>query len=245
MEIFTENNKQILDKENYIKSFQDKTIFDDGGVPEDVIVFDGAEDKNSFIVKKAYYYGKEIYDRDYSIIINGKYINNIDVDNKTLESLILEITLIKNILEKIGEIAFGHCKSLSYIELPDSLKTTGDEIFRDCKNLVGVKLPDKVEDIGRYIFEGSGIKRIGLFGKVITDKDLIENIKTSYHFIQYAAENGKFIPKYNKIHYTSICCISNNINVYINGAYDVELSASVVFIKKSTFLLKITCFTKV
>jgi len=109
-----------------------------------------------------------------------------------------EIVFSQN-LEKIGEIAFGHCNSLSYIELPDSLKTTDDEIFRDCKNLVGVKLPDKIEDIGRYIFEGSGIKRIGLFGKVIDDKDLIENIKTSYHFIQYAVENGKFIPKYNTV----------------------------------------------
>lgn len=78
------------DKEETIKAFQDKTIFDDGGIPEDVIIFDGVEDRHSFIIKKVYSYDKETYDKDYSIIVNAKYLSNSNVDNKILKLFIIE-----------------------------------------------------------------------------------------------------------------------------------------------------------
>lgn len=78
------------DKEAAIKEFKDKTIFDDDGIPEDVIVFDSINDRDGFTIKKEYSYDKKIYDNDYSVIVDGKYLSNCDIDNKILELLIIE-----------------------------------------------------------------------------------------------------------------------------------------------------------
>lgn len=78
------------DKENYIKSFQDKTIFDDGGIPEDVIVFDSAKEKQEFGIVKDYCYVTPDAKNRYSINIYAMLKNKSDIEEKELKNVIIE-----------------------------------------------------------------------------------------------------------------------------------------------------------
>lgn len=78
------------DKENYIKSFQDKTIFDDGGVPEDVIIFDSAKEKEEFGIIKDYDYVTPDDKNRYNISIVARLKNKTDIDVNELYSVMVE-----------------------------------------------------------------------------------------------------------------------------------------------------------
>lgn len=54
-------------------------------------------------------------------------------------------------LETIGEIAFGQCKKLTKINLPDGLKKIGIGCFNS-SSLEELILPDSVKEIGRSAF---------------------------------------------------------------------------------------------
>ena len=78
------------DKENYIKSFQDKTIFGGIIIPEDVIVFDNNKKSRTMLIEKCYSYNKNYNGKKYSIIIEGVYENSTNIDNDKLRPLIEE-----------------------------------------------------------------------------------------------------------------------------------------------------------
>ena len=78
------------DKENYIKSFQDKTIFDDGGVPEDVIIFDTVKESEEFGIAKSYSYITPDTQSRYSIGIYAMVKNKSDIEEKELRNVIIE-----------------------------------------------------------------------------------------------------------------------------------------------------------
>ena len=78
------------DKEETIKAFQDKTIFVDGGIPEDVIVFDSGKESEEFGIVKDYCYVTSDEKNRYSINIYAMLKNISDIDEKELKNVIIE-----------------------------------------------------------------------------------------------------------------------------------------------------------
>lgn len=71
----------------------------------------------------------------------------------------------------IGYDAFGGCKGLTSVTIPDSVTSIGDYAFSYCSGLTNIAIPDSVESIGKFAFVwdemlkditlGCGIKQIG------------------------------------------------------------------------------------
>ena len=55
-------------------------------------------------------------------------------------------------LEKIGNMAFMHCRKLKTIHFGRNIKTIGDMAFLGCKQLNSIVLPESVETIGVFSF---------------------------------------------------------------------------------------------
>ncbi len=56
----------------------------------------------------------------------------------------------------IKEWAFGHCKSLQFVRIPDSVTEIGEAAFYQCESLMELSLPDGVTKIEDYTFLGCG-----------------------------------------------------------------------------------------
>ena len=52
----------------------------------------------------------------------------------------------------IGHAAFSNCKSITSVELPDSIKRINNSAFNYCQSLANIEIPDGVEFIGEYAF---------------------------------------------------------------------------------------------
>ena len=57
-------------------------------------------------------------------------------------------------MTEIGAYAFGGCKSLSSITIPNSVKEIGKGAFWDCTRLTSITIPNSVEIIGAFAFGG-------------------------------------------------------------------------------------------
>ena len=68
-------------------------------------------------------------------------------------------------LESIGSGAFDACKSLTSINLGNSLKTVGDRAFASCAALEELHFPPSVESLGENVIGGcSGLKTLSIGG---------------------------------------------------------------------------------
>ena len=105
------------DKENYIKSFQDKTIFDDGGVPEDVIIFDTVKESEEFGIAKSYSYITPDTQSRYSIGIYAMVKNKSDIEESEIRNLIIENLdeLFNNFNESLLESYVTSNNDITYI----------------------------------------------------------------------------------------------------------------------------------
>lgn len=54
----------------------------------------------------------------------------------------------------VGEYAFGNCKNLTSIQLPESLTSIGGSAFSSCTNLTSIHLPESLTSIGGRAFSG-------------------------------------------------------------------------------------------
>lgn len=54
----------------------------------------------------------------------------------------------------IGFQAFSYCKSLSSVQLPDTLTGIGQHAFADCHALEQITIPSSVHHLGKHIFSG-------------------------------------------------------------------------------------------
>lgn len=68
----------------------------------------------------------------------------------------------------IGFQAFSYCKSLSSVQLPDTLTGIGQHAFTGCISLPSVSLPSSVVYLGNSAFEGcNGFTRIDIPDKIV------------------------------------------------------------------------------
>ena len=59
---------------------------------------------------------------------------------------------IPNSVTTIGDSAFDFCDSLTSINIPNSVTTIGDSAFEDCSSLVNINIPNSFTTIGRGAF---------------------------------------------------------------------------------------------
>ena len=105
---------------------------------------------------------------------NAYYLGNDDNPYYALiEAKDTAITSCKIVNEKtklIASRAFGDCRQLSEITIPDSVLYIDSEVFRDCRGLTDIRIPDSVVDIRDKAFMlctgltnltiGNGVKSI-------------------------------------------------------------------------------------
>ena len=66
----------------------------------------------------------------------------------------LQSITIPNSVTSIGDEAFSDCDSLQSITIPNSVTSIGDKAFSDCKSLQSVTIPNSVTKIGDEAFSG-------------------------------------------------------------------------------------------
>ena len=62
--------------------------------------------------------------------------------------------IIPNSVTNIGDRAFGHCESLTSINIPNSVTNIGDGAFYNCESLTSINIPNSVTNIGKVAFYG-------------------------------------------------------------------------------------------
>lgn len=118
------------------------------GLPfKDLLEQGKEEDLNSHIT---------MYENDRSHI--DEYGVRYTADEKKLircpKNIDVEKYIVKEGVKVLGLQAFGFCKSLNMIVLPNSLVNIGNGAFNMCSKLKYVHIPDKVKEIGRHAFVG-------------------------------------------------------------------------------------------
>jgi hypothetical protein len=64
-----------------------------------------------------------------------------------------EVVLPENILTEIGSWAFYQCKSLTQINIPESVTDIEEIAFYGCQSLVSMKIPSTVTSLGNNVFK--------------------------------------------------------------------------------------------
>lgn len=91
-------------------------------------------------------------------------------DEETLEDTMPWINRRKEIISlvieegvtSIGNEAFCECENLTDVTIPSSVERIGCYAFADCWKLSEVKLPENLKRLEEGIFDGTGIKEIGI-----------------------------------------------------------------------------------
>lgn len=79
---------------------------------------------------------------------------------------------IRKGVKVIGDVAFGGCKSLTNINIPNSVTTIGYSAFVSCDSLVNINIPNSVTTIGEYAFDGcESLVNINIPNSVTTIED--------------------------------------------------------------------------
>ncbi len=74
--------------------------------------------------------------------------NYTDWDFSEVKKLVVE-----NGITRIGNSAFGICRNLTDVSLPDSIISIGEWAFSECRTLTSIIIPNSVTDIGIGAFE--------------------------------------------------------------------------------------------
>ncbi len=97
-----------------------------------------------------------------------KYSKNWKRLLKAPESLRGKYSIRKGV-KVIGDLAFGDCKFLTNINIPNSVTTIGDGAFAYCKSLTNINIPNSVTTIGGGAFwECNSLTSINIPNSVVT-----------------------------------------------------------------------------
>ena len=125
-----------------------------GGVGESSVYSENCKMELSF--DKSYYIVTDVEDHDCKELVipseyKGKPVKEIGPsafeDCRSLTSID-----IPDSVTSIGRYAFDSCSSLTSVEIPDSVTSIGYSAFYNCSNLTSVEIPDSVTSIGDRAF---------------------------------------------------------------------------------------------
>ncbi|MBQ6006472.1 MAG: leucine-rich repeat domain-containing protein [Selenomonadaceae bacterium] len=81
--------------------------------------------------------------------------------------------------------AFTECKSLTSIQIPNSVKTIGEGAFYACTSLTSVKIPDSVTTIGEEAFRDcESLTSIQIPESTILGEDVFKGCKPSLQILR-------------------------------------------------------------
>lgn len=73
----------------------------------------------------------------------------------------------------IGERAFGSCKRLKSVRIPDSITSIGDGAFGGCSGLTEINIPDSVTELGSGVFSNcTELKSVVIHGNILSLEDI-------------------------------------------------------------------------
>lgn len=180
----------------------------------------------NFVIKKEYCYDKKIYNKDYSIIVSGKYLSNNDIDDKIVELLIIE-NLDKLFMTKNRK---KQCEVMDkYLSINGDLSYVVNAI-RNCTSFASEsELSVSVLEGGKVIQNVSYINGILCSYTSISNlNDCILNTTygvgdginfgtkcdfSSYKYVQELVEY-EYKNLYNLINYNNKCVCENSENVF-------------------------------
>lgn len=85
---------------------------------------------------------------------DGRINSEINSFTDYTDDIIIPYTANGYLVSRIGKNAFLRCKSLSSVEIPNSVTTIGGSAFRDCTGLSSVTIPNSVTTIDDSAFRG-------------------------------------------------------------------------------------------
>ena len=91
----------------------------------------------------------------YEII--GDEVTITDCDEAASGALAVPATIEGKPVTAIGASAFRYCRSVTAINLPDSVASIGDYAFYYCGSLTGITIPAGVTSIGSSVFRSCGL----------------------------------------------------------------------------------------
>ncbi len=87
---------------------------------------------------------------------DGREISNV-VENFSIETVVLADSV-----QSIGKRAFGGCRVLSRVNIPNGISKIEDETFAGCYKLESIDIPDSVTEIGEKAFTYAGLINLEL-----------------------------------------------------------------------------------
>lgn len=103
--------------------------------------------------------GAESYgDYSYKVLDNGTV--EITSYSGSEEKVDIPAEIDGKSVTSIGSWAFGDCKSLTSVTIPDSVTEIGYSAFSGCSSLTSITIPDSVTSIGDYAFNGCAVLQV-------------------------------------------------------------------------------------
>ena len=93
----------------------------------------------------------EAYIIGYAPVVNYTWTDMLSAD---YFPYLRKIEFINTNIIGISEVGFRNCRSLTTINLPDSLASIGPNAFNSCSSLPTINLPDSLASIGKAAFYG-------------------------------------------------------------------------------------------
>ena len=93
--------------------------------------------------------------------VGGGSLLSTAVPSSTSGAITIPPSLGGHAVASIGFYAFGDCRRLTSVTIPDSVTSIGSSAFEGCSGLTSVTIPDGVTSIGDYAFrECSGLTNV-------------------------------------------------------------------------------------
>lgn len=146
---------------------------------------------------------------------NGVFTNDSYILNVTLPSTLikignyaffgcsglesLDLSECKN-LTSIGLSAFGECRSLKSVTIPDSVNNIGSQAFQNCSSLISVTINQYIfenfqseYDFGYLLINISSGEKIYVPQTIVEDSNVVMENYLSSNFTQSGLENGYYV----------------------------------------------------
>lgn len=149
------------------------------------------------------------------------------------ETTVTELSVLERyegmVVTGIGNHAFNNCRTLTSIDLPDSITTIGEYAFSNCAALSSITIPDKVTTIGDYAFYGCAAITSITIPKSVTSIGTTALFNRALTSIEVQSGNSVYHSEGNCLIETatqtllvgcSTSVIPNDVKIIGSGAFD-------------------------